>query len=496
MYSLLFLGFGSLILCWLLTPPCRDLFRRLGIVDRPDHIRKLHFGVIPRVGGLPIAVSYVGAYALFLISPLTAKAALAGHLPFVWSLLPALLVIFATGLADDIAGLRPWEKLLGQTAAAALAYWAGVRILAVGHYSTGHWWWSLPLTALWLIGCANAFNLIDGLDGLAAGVGLFSTLVMLIAALMEGNMMLALATVPLAGCLLGFLRYTFPPASIFLGDSGSLLIGFLLGTFGVIWSQKSTTLLSMAAPLMALALPLLDTSLAIARRFLRSDSIFGPDRGHIHHRLLDLGFTPRNVTLTLYAVCSLFGGLALLLTTWRSLYAGFIVLLFAGVAGFLVSRLRYVEFGIARRMLTTGIFRHMLKRRICLARLETRLLAARSVEESWLAIREAASDFNFSYLHLRLGGEAYEEVLCESVKCEAWQLEVPVNGEGWLTLKREFDSPAGSVAIGMFIDLLYRLLNPKRAGFETSLHNLRLNVGAPSGTILITLSKEQACTPE
>jgi UDP-GlcNAc:undecaprenyl-phosphate/decaprenyl-phosphate GlcNAc-1-phosphate transferase len=479
MYSLLFLGFGSLILCWILTPPCRDLLRRLGIVDRPDQIRKLHRGVIPRVGGLPIAIAYVGIYAVFLVSPLTAKAALAGHLPFVWNLLPALLVIFATGLADDIAGLRPWEKLLGQTAAAALAYWAGVRILAVGHYSTGHWWWSLPLTALWLIGCANAFNLIDGLDGLAAGVGLFSTVVMLIAALIEGNMMLALATIPLAGCLLGFLRYNFPPASIFLGDSGSLLIGFLLGTYGVIWSQKSTTLLSMAAPLVALALPLLDTSLAIARRYLRSDSIFGPDRSHIHHRLLDLGIAPRNVTLTLYAVCSLFGGLALLLNTLRSLYAGFIVLLFAGAAGFMVSRLRYVEFGIARRMLTTGVFRHMLKRRICLARLETRLLAARSVEESWLAIREAASEFNFSYLHLRLAGEAYEEVLCESARCEAWQLDVPVNGEGWLTLKREFDSPAGSVAIGMFIDLLYRLLNPKQAIFEASLDNLRLSVGGP-----------------
>ncbi|HEY6390473.1 MAG TPA: MraY family glycosyltransferase [Bryobacteraceae bacterium] len=481
MYSLLFLGFGSLILCWILTPPCRDLFRRLGIVDRPDHVRKLHRGAIPRVGGLPIAISYIAAYALLLVSPLTAKAVLAGHLPFVWSLLPALLVIFATGLADDIAGLRPWEKLLGQTAAAALAYGAGVRILAVGHYSTGHWWWSLPLTLLWLIGCANAFNLIDGLDGLAAGIGLFSTVAMLIAALIEGNITLALATVPLAGCLLGFLRYNFPPASIFLGDSGSLLIGFLLGTYGVVWSQKSTTLLSMTAPLMALALPLLDTALAIARRYLRSDSIFRPDRSHIHHRLLDLGFTPRNVTLTLYAVCGLFGGLALLLTVLRSLYAGLIVPLFAGVAWFLVSRLRYIEFGIARRMLTAGIFRHMLKRRICLARLETRLLAAGSVEELWLAIREAASEFDFSYLHLRLGGEAYEEVLREGAKCEAWQLNVPVNGEGWLTLKREFDSPAGSVAIGMLIDLLYRALNAKPAGFEASLGNLRSSVAARPG---------------
>src|SRR5439155_4205751 len=142
-------------------------------------------------------------------------------------------------------------------------------------------WWSLPVTLFWLVLCTNAFNLIDGVDGLAAGLGLFATLTMLVAALAQNNVALAVATAPLAGCLLGFLRYNFNPASVFLGDSGSLLIGFLLGCYGVIWSQKSVTMLGMAAPAMVLAFPLLEVALSVARRFLHNEPIFAGDRGHI-----------------------------------------------------------------------------------------------------------------------------------------------------------------------------------------------------------------------
>src|SRR5258707_5829576 len=139
-------------------------------------------------------------------------------------------------------------------------------------------WWSLPLTIVWLVVCANAFNLIDGVDGLATGLGLFATVTTLIIALLQGNLALAVATAPLVGALLGFLRYNFNPASIFLGDSGSLLVGFLLGCFGVIWSQKSATILGMTAPLMALSIPLVDLCLSIVRRFLRRQPILRCDR--------------------------------------------------------------------------------------------------------------------------------------------------------------------------------------------------------------------------
>ena len=131
----------------------------------------------------------------------------------------------------------------------------------------------MPLSILWLVGCTNAFNLIDGLDGLAAGVGLFATITMLLAAFANHNLQLALVTMPLAGALIGFLRYNFNPASVFLGDCGSLLIGFLLGCYGVMWSQKSATLLGMTAPLMALAIPLLDAALSIIAPVYRGISL-------------------------------------------------------------------------------------------------------------------------------------------------------------------------------------------------------------------------------
>jgi UDP-GlcNAc:undecaprenyl-phosphate GlcNAc-1-phosphate transferase len=194
------------------------------------------------------------------------------------ALLPDILVAFATCLLDDIFGLKPWMKVLGQVVAAALACHANIQIGNVAGYTIATWL-QVPLTIVWLVGCSNAFNLIDGLDGLATGVGLFAAGTALLSALITGNSALAFVTAPLFGALLGFLPYNFNPASIFMGDCGSLTVGFLLGCFGVIWSQKSATLLGMTAPFVALAIPLLDTALAIARRFLRGQPLFGADRG-------------------------------------------------------------------------------------------------------------------------------------------------------------------------------------------------------------------------
>ena len=304
MYSLLFLGFTSFLLSSLLTPVARNIFRHLGILDKPDDTRKLHQRPIPRVGGVAIALSYVLAFFLLLLTNSKGGAIVWDALPIAWRLLPAAGLVFAIGLFDDLIGLKPVPKLLGQIAASLVAYFAGIQISAVGGHNFGHWW-SAPVTVLWLVACMNAMNLIDGVDGLAAGVGLFATGTSLIAALMQHNVELALATLPLAGCLLGFLRYNFNPASIFLGDCGSLFIGFLLGCYGVLWSQKSATMLGMVAPLIAFSIPLLDILLAIARRFLRRQPIFCADREHIHHRLLDRGLSPRKVAFILYGICAI-----------------------------------------------------------------------------------------------------------------------------------------------------------------------------------------------
>ena len=229
MHSLLWLGFRAFLISLVLTPICRDVFRSYGVVDRPDQARKVHRYPIPRVGGLAIAASYLLAY--IVVRP-EEGSPLAQQLSLVWKLLPGAALVFALGLLDDLFDLRAWYKLGGQLAAAGLAYWSGVRILYIAGTSTDAWW-NLPLTILWLLACMNAFNLVDGLDGLAAGVGLFATLTVFIAAIMQHNMVLAVATFPLAGALLGFLCYNFNPATIFLGDSGSLLIGFFLGCYAV-----------------------------------------------------------------------------------------------------------------------------------------------------------------------------------------------------------------------------------------------------------------------
>jgi UDP-GlcNAc:undecaprenyl-phosphate GlcNAc-1-phosphate transferase len=189
-------------------------------------------------------------------------------------------------------------------------------------------WLILPATLGWLILVTNAVNLIDGMDGLATGVTLFATLTMLASGLQNNNVPLAMAVVPLAGALLGFLRYNFNPATVFLGDCGSLTIGFLLGCFGISWAQKSATMLGVTAPLLALAIPLLDSGLAVVRRFLRRESIFGADRGHVHHKLLDRGLSVRQAALVLYGVSLLFAILSLASSVLHDSYAGVVLVLF------------------------------------------------------------------------------------------------------------------------------------------------------------------------
>lgn len=318
--AFLALPFGLTVV---LTPLCRDLFRRIGVLDYPDQTRKLHAAPIPHAGGIPIAISYLitcGIWLKFVPG--------APSIPLRWPFMLGASIVLATGLIDDIRGLPGRVKMATSTAAGITAWLGGVRILGVQGIET-HTWWSLPITVLWLVGCTNAFNLIDGLDGLAAGLGLFAVATMTISALFQHNAPMILLTVPLAGCLLGFLRYNFTPASIFLGDSGSLSIGFLLGCYGAIWSQKSATLLGMSAPVLALAVPLLDTGLAVVRRTGGRRSIFTPDRRHLHHLLLARGLNQREAVILLYGVCGLAAAISLLLTVpLQHRAAGLVVVVF------------------------------------------------------------------------------------------------------------------------------------------------------------------------
>jgi UDP-GlcNAc:undecaprenyl-phosphate/decaprenyl-phosphate GlcNAc-1-phosphate transferase len=349
MYSLLFLFFASCVLSLTLTPLVRNAALRLGVVDLPDHDRKIHKVPIPRVGGVAILTAAVGSYALLLLVRLSAGHIVRSGVPSAVRLMPAVIVIFAVGLIDDIFEVRPLQKLAAQIIAALLAWAGGIHLAAIG----GHPFplsLSFVVTLVWIVACSNAVNLIDGVDGLATGISLFATISTLIAALLHRNIDLAFATVPLAGALLGFLRFNFSPASIFLGDCGSLTLGFLLGCYGIVWSEKSTTVFSLTAPLLALSVPLLDSGLAIARRALRHKPIFRADREHIHHKLLSLGLTPRRTVLVLYAFCGLATTASLLLTTTRAQYHGFVIVLLCLSAWLGLQHLGYSEFAIVGRL--------------------------------------------------------------------------------------------------------------------------------------------------
>ena len=319
------------------------------------------------------------------------------------------------------------------------------------------------MTILWLVACTNAFNLIDGVDGLAAGVGLFATCTTLVAALLQNNVPLALATVPLAGALLAFLRYNFNPATIFLGDSGSLFIGFMLGCYGVLWSQKSATILGMTAPLMALSIPLLDTGLAIVRRFLRQQPIFGADRGHIHHRLLDRGFTPRKVALLLYGCC--FIGAVCSLAMSRNGFSGPIIIIFCLITWIGIGHLGYVEFGVFGRMFVEGSFRRLLNSHIALGAFESQLAAACTLDECWDTIRVFARDFGFHNIQMRLAGRtfSYRDDLPPD-RC--WLVQIPISSSDYVELSRQFETAAQAGTVGPFVDVLRKALLPKLAALS------------------------------
>jgi UDP-GlcNAc:undecaprenyl-phosphate GlcNAc-1-phosphate transferase len=465
MYLIFGLGLVAFILSLVLTPLVRDSFLRLGIVDQPDGDRKLHSGPIPRVGGIAIVLSYVTAFAVMLLLPFSYGSEVSKALPSIWKLFCAAGLVFATGLCDDLVGYFPWQKLAGQVWAGMIAYFAGVQIQVLPDHPL-QLWWNIPLSILWLVGCTNAVNLIDGLDGLAAGVGLFATVTMLLAAFANHNLQLALVTMPLAGALIGFLRYNFNPASIFLGDCGSLLIGFLLGCYGVLWSQKSATLLGMTAPLMALAIPLLDVSLSIVRRFIRHQPIFGADRGHIHHMLLARGLTVRRVALVLYGVCGLAAALSLIMNALDNHFSGIIIVLFCVSAWIGIQHLGYVEFATARQLFVKGTFRRIIDYHTRMQHCERALLEAASIEQCWEIIRTASRDFGFYSVRLALQGETFEEVVTPEQEGPFWQMRIPLPDSQYVNLVRgSIDQQMSHVAVGGFAEILGRGLTLKLPGW-------------------------------
>jgi UDP-GlcNAc:undecaprenyl-phosphate GlcNAc-1-phosphate transferase len=330
----------SCVTALVLTGVTRNLAIARGWYDAPE-ARKVHTRPIPRIGGIAIAIAFWLPLGSLYFYDNTIGNAYHARPELILGLLIGSLIMIATGLWDDIRGMRASAKLVLQIVAALVAWSFGYQIAAVGNpfgtvpIELGLL--ALPVTLLWIVAIVNAINLMDGLDGLAGGIALISVLTLFVVGVLEGNVIVSLTTVALAGALVGFLRHNFNPASIFMGDSGSLTLGYVLALTSISGSAKSSTVVSLIMPMLALGLPLMDTVLAVIRRWMRGRPIFGADRGHIHHRLLDLGYSHRNAVLLLYAGCLVLGIGALAMTYANSIQAAAILGAF-GLAAVVLGR--------------------------------------------------------------------------------------------------------------------------------------------------------------
>lgn len=323
----------ALIVGLIMTNVAKLLALKLGVVDKPD-ARKVHKGLIPRMGGLGIYSGFMAGAVYYIASH--PNLAFSGE---VLGLLLSATIVFATGIVDDVKSIRPATKLLGQLIAALVFVGFGGYVKFFSNPFGGDIIFlnhlGIPVTVLWLVGISNAVNLIDGLDGLAGGVSILSAWTMAVVSLSHGYYMPAALLLVLAAATLGFLRYNFSPASIFMGDSGSLTLGFVLGAIAIMGFAKGATIVTLVIPVLILAIPIFDTFFAIVRRLIEHKPVMQPDKGHLHHRLLALGLSHKQTVLIIYAITMFMGCIAILtalLPAWMTtlLLVLAVVILFAG----------------------------------------------------------------------------------------------------------------------------------------------------------------------
>lgn len=310
------LGFViALALALILTPLVKKFAHLVGAVDVPN-ARKVHTRIMPRLGGLAIYLGFIGSF-FAIIAFLPNEIMSPFHLKFIKAVLVGGTIIVITGAFDDRFDLPAKLKFLLQIAAACVVVFVfdvQINFVNMPFGSTMQHlveWISIPITILWIVGVTNAINLIDGLDGLAAGVSGISILTILIMAVITGMPPVIMLSALLIGSITGFMKYNFHPAKIFMGDSGSLFLGFCIAMLSL-YSFKQVTLVSFVIPLLIIGVPLSDTFFAIIRRLVNNKPIFGADKGHLHHRLQDLGLSHRKAVLVIWGISALFGAVAII----------------------------------------------------------------------------------------------------------------------------------------------------------------------------------------
>ena len=407
---------------------------------------------VPRLGGIAVCLATTTALGAAVLIPGRLGAVPAGS-AFLTGTLLAGWLIFLAGLLDDLFDLRPATKLLAQCLAGLVAYGMGFRIheISFAGVSLQVGVLSLALTVLWIVGVVNAFNLIDGLDGLATGIGVVALGSTFVVAWMLGNAEVAVVCAALGGALLGFLRYNFRPARIFLGDSGSQFVGFMVAVLSVHGSTKSATAVLAAVPLLVLALPLLDTLLSIVRRWLRGKPVFGADEHHLHHRLLAIGLTHVRAVMVLYVLAAAlavfgvvlaFGPARLVMISALGGAALTVVLLMAAI-----KRLGYHEFVEAGSVVRSGMrrVRQSIRDQIHARDVAHVLARAESLVHVQAILQDNAEGLGLLYAGVcrESSTEGARSILPATVAQRAWKLDWPVEvngGDPWV-LRLWADAP-------------------------------------------------------
>jgi UDP-GlcNAc:undecaprenyl-phosphate/decaprenyl-phosphate GlcNAc-1-phosphate transferase len=447
------------------TPLVRWAALRLGAVDRRGG-RHVHAGAIPRLGGVALAVGW--CFPILTLFPLDefGRGTLQHATNQLIGVVGGGLALCFVGAIDDLRGLRAYHKLLAQIAAACFAYAYGFRIDAVslpifGTLTMGAF--ALPVTVLWIVGITNAVNLIDGLDGLAAGVSFFAALTGFVVAVLNGSTLVALVLASMMGVLLAFLFFNFNPARIFMGDSGSYLLGYVLATTSLTGAlqQKASTAVSLLVPIVALGLPIFDTLFSMFRRFLERRPIFSPDRGHIHHRLLDLGLTQRRAVMLLYGVSIAFAACSIAVSLGRQWETG-IALLSASIVVFLLLRFSgYAEYLYRIGRSKAAVYDTVTERlRHAVPPLLGQLGRARSEHEIVKRLQSAMEACGFAALEIRGNDGTVHHVvdIRESPKSVAMHSHYPVGPAERARSRVDFiwgsDCEALSTQAGVLVQLL------------------------------------------
>ncbi len=404
--SLFFLSF---ILSVILTPRAAAVAERFGLLDLPS-VRKVHRLALPRIGGVAIFLAFFLSISCGMLFD-GIRDSLCANNKVIYVCVGGILA-FGLGFIDDIKQLKPKTKFAFQIITAVFAYTGGLQINSIGLPAFGviHLGWlSIPATILWILIVINAINLIDGLDGLAAGVSFFVCTVLFALCLIHNNMMVAIILATLAGSILGFLIFNFNPASIFMGDSGSYFIGYMLAALSLLGSLKSQAAFTFLIPIIVLGVPLMDTIWATIRRFILGQKLFKPDKNHFHHKLLSMGYSHRRAVLILYGITLFLSCFALLMVNVANKLAALLLGLLAILVTIFIRRLGYVNFVHIKNILTwindlantLGINRD---RRVFFA-YQLAISEASNIQILTERIVATAQFLGLDYLEFKLGGQ-------------------------------------------------------------------------------------------